>query len=225
LIRGLRPLARKLREIAAAPAKRTESLLPAKADAGLAHGRAGIGFALSRWGEATGENGFHATAIELIRFDLEAIDALHAEPSELRAAREQNASHLGWCRGWLGAALVALQAKSSAMMMDLDQHTRFQRIANEIIGAGIDGPLCPCHGALGHLEFLAAATERGVLGDLDAVADWRRRLLARLTGGDWVADIGHGLESPTLMVGLAGTGYSLLRSARPESIPSVLTLE
>src|SRR5665213_1319764 len=76
LIRRLRPLAQKLEQLATAPAERADSFLPTKGDAGLAHGRAGIGFALSRWAEATGDNGFRATASELIRFDLEAIDAM-----------------------------------------------------------------------------------------------------------------------------------------------------
>jgi type 2 lantibiotic biosynthesis protein LanM len=225
LIRSLRPLALELRRLAAASGKRDESLLPTKADAGVAYGRAGIGFALSRWAEVTGDDSFRADATELIRFDLEAIDTRRSESPELTATSGRNASHLGWCRGWLGAALVALQAKPPAMMIEPDQYFWFRRIADEIIGFGIDGPLCLCHGALGHMEFLAAAVERGVPNDLNAAATWRRRLLARLTGGDWVADIGHIIESPSLMLGLAGTGYSLLRTVQPQLIPSVLTLE
>ena len=67
--------------------------------------------------------------------------------------------------------------------------------------------------------------ERGVLQNLKAADEWRRLLLTRLLSGDWVADEGHSLESPGLMLGLAGTGYALLRASHPQHIPSVLTLE
>jgi type 2 lantibiotic biosynthesis protein LanM len=221
LLRRLRPLAQKLRQFATTPA----TLLPAKADAGFAHGRAGIGFALSRWAEATGENGFGATVTALIRFDLEAIDAMRLEPTELKQISERDPSHLGWCRGWLGAALASLQAKPTPESIKPNHNTRYQCIADEIIDFGVEGPLCLCHGALGHMEFLATAAERGLLHNPEAANEWRRLLFARLMSGDWVADYGRSLESPGLMLGLAGTGYALLRASHPQRIPSVLTME
>jgi type 2 lantibiotic biosynthesis protein LanM len=225
LIRRLRPLAQKLKQLATVAGKRSESLLPKKADAGVAHGRAGIAFALSRWAEATGDEGFHAPATELIKFDLEAIDAMRSKPSEPSQLRERTMPHLSWCRGWLGAALIALETESTVESIKRSQGALFQRIADEILGFGVEGPLCLCHGALGHMEFLATAAERGVLHNIDGVNEWRRLLLARLLSGDWVADNGHSLETPSLMVGLAGTGYTLLRASRPQRLPSVLTVE
>jgi type 2 lantibiotic biosynthesis protein LanM len=224
LIRRLRPLAHKLGQLAISPRKRAESLLPMKADAGLAHGRAGIAFALLRWAEATGDDSFRAIPTELIRFDLESIDAMRLEPPELKQAHEQNASHIGWCRGWLGAALSTLQIKSSPESIKPNR-ARYQRIADEIISYGVERPLCLCHGALGHMEFLATATERGALHNIEPADEWRRLLLARLLSGEWIADEAHSLESPGLMLGLAGTGYALLRARYPQRIPSVLTLE
>jgi len=100
-----------------------------------------------------------------------------------------------------------------------------QRVADEIITFGIEGPLCLCHGALGHMDFLGTMPERGVLQSLKAANKWRRLLLDRLLSGDWVADEAHSLESPGLMLGLAGSGYALLRACYPQRIPSVLTLE
>ena len=75
------------------------------------------------------------------------------------------------------------------------------------------------------MEFLATMAERGVLQNLNAADEWRRLLLARLLSGDWVADEAQSLESPGLMLGLAGTGYALLRASYPHRIPSVLTVE
>lgn len=224
LIHTLRPTAQALKRLAAASPKDAGSSLPNAADAGVAHGRAGIGFALSRWADATGDEGFRAAASELIRFDLEAIETRQSAPTEFTQLPGWKDSHLGWCRGWLGAALMALQAQPASGMFGFGLDFRFRRIADDIISAGADGPLCLCHGALGHLDFLAAAAERGVLDDLGAAAAWRSRLLVRLIDGDWVADSSHRLESPGLMLGLAGTGYSLLRASQPRRMPSVLTL-
>jgi type 2 lantibiotic biosynthesis protein LanM len=225
LIRSLRPFAHALKRLATASGGSGTSLLPTAADAGFAHGRAGIGFALSHWAETTGDHdGFRATAIELLRFDWKAIDKRHSESTQFNRGDGRSAPHLGWCRGRLGPALAALQVAPTAMIIRSGEDYRFRRIADEIIGLGVDGPLCMCHGALGHMEFLAAAAEHGVVSDLSSAATWRRRLLARLNGGDWVADEGHRLESPGLMLGLAGTGYSLLRVAQPQRTPSVLTL-
>lgn len=41
----------------------------------------------------------------------------------------------------------------------------------------------------------------------------------------WQCGIPRNVESPGLMVGLAGIGYGLLRLADPARVPSVLTLE
>jgi type 2 lantibiotic biosynthesis protein LanM len=221
LIRGMAPLAKKLHRLGMTAPKHGKVTLPAQADVGVAHGRAGIGFALSRWASASGENSCGETAGRLIRSDVEAIEKPAPEKSAYDQAQGHNEPRLGWCRGVLGIALLALQGKNVHIGLGT---AWFEDIADDIIANGTDGPLCLCHGALGQLEFLAAMAERGMLRDPQAAAAWRRQLLARLAGGDWVADEGHRLESPGLMLGLAGTGYSLLRAARSQSIPSVLTL-
>ena len=98
-------------------------------------------------------------------------------------------------------------------------------MVDDIIAMPADAPLALCHGVLAHLEFMAEAMRHRLVRDRAAAAAWRQRLLGRVIGGDWVADTMHRLESPGLMLGLAGTGYTLLRAARPDRVPSVLTLE
>ena len=200
-------------------------MLPAEADAGLAHGRAGIGFALSRWADVTGENSFRSAATDLINSDLEAIASTRSKHAELERTHEQNASHLGWCRGFVGAFLGALKAKIPPISIKEDNFTWLQRIANEIISLGVEGPICLCHGALGHMEFLETMAKRGMLHNPKAADEWRGLLLARLLSGDWVSDETHSFESPGLMLGLAGTGYALLRAIYPQRITSILTVE
>jgi lantibiotic modifying enzyme len=161
-------------------------------------------------------------AERLIRFDMKAINRTAGTPSAQAQAHGLNGNPFGWCRGLLGIALMALQAGTVRIGADARW---LNKIADGIIANGTEGPLCLCHGALGQLEFLAVMADQGLLRDPQGAAAWRRQLLARIVGGDWVADSGHRLESPGLMVGLAGTGYSLLRAARSQSLPSVLTIE
>jgi type 2 lantibiotic biosynthesis protein LanM len=224
LIQSLRPTTDALKQVVALSGKRGQCSLPDAADAGLAHGRAGIGFALSRWADLTGDEESRAIAAELIGFDLDAIDTRQSASNASTQISGWKDAHLGWCRGWLGAALMALQARPTARILCSGLDFHFGRIADDIISGGTDGPLCLCHGALGHMDFLTVAQKRGVLGDPGAAVAWRNRLLARLIDGDWVADSSHRLEAPGLMLGLAGTGYSLLRASGSRRMPSVLTL-
>ena len=64
-----------------------------------------------------------------------------------------------------------------------------------------------------------------LIGNVEVVRDWRRRLLNEIIGGHWVADIKHTQECPSLMLGLSGTGYFLLRAALSDRVPSVLNLD
>ena len=41
----------------------------------------------------------------------------------------------------------------------------------------------------------------------------------------WVCGLPAGTENPSLMVGLAGIGYGLLRIAAQDAVPSVLSLQ
>jgi type 2 lantibiotic biosynthesis protein LanM len=220
LINRLRPAADRLRRIAESRRKADRVLLPDNSDAGLAHGRAGIGFALMRWATVTGDDAFRTAATRLCDFDTKTFEEV--SPT---AADPHRAPHLGWCRGWLGPALASLRNLKPGQPIAAEDASWFRLISEEIVTFGVDGPLCLCHGALGHLEFLDAMVESGCLSDPKSATAWRRRLLARLTAGDWVCDEFHALESPGLMLGLAGTGYALLRTAQPQSAPSVLTLE
>ena len=223
-VRRLRPSAEELKRRAEASDGPGSSQFPGTADAGIAHGRAGVALALLRWAEATGDAGYREAAARMIRLDWEAVDVRRTESSELAARRGRYGSDLGWCRGWLGTALVALQA-GPGFHVAPDQDQRIRRLGDDIVRFGVDGPLCLCHGALGHLELLDAAAQRGLLNDASAATAWRGRLLARLAGGDWVANVGDAIEAPGLMLGLAGTGYALLRAASPRRSPSVLTLD
>jgi lantibiotic modifying enzyme len=95
-----------------------------------------------------------------------------------------------------------------------------------MVGSRPSRALCLCHGALGRLEFLSFADQRLWRDDQrEQLEAWRRSLLGEIIRGRWVADVAHSLENPGLMLGLAGTGYSLLRQVPGSRIASALMLE
>jgi lantibiotic modifying enzyme len=83
-----------------------------------------------------------------------------------------------------------------------------------------------CHGDLGNVELLFQAgiqlKEPGLLVEVQHLAG---RIMASIATYGWRCGITQGVETPGLMAGLAGIGYGLLRLARPQGVPSVLTLD
>lgn len=66
------------------------------------------------------------------------------------------------------------------------------------------------------------------LGRPDLQAEAERRTadgLASIQTGGWVCGVPLGTPTPSLLVGLSGIGYQLLRVAAPDTVPSVLTME
>jgi type 2 lantibiotic biosynthesis protein LanM len=82
-----------------------------------------------------------------------------------------------------------------------------------------------CHGDIGNVELLLHAAD--ALGRPDLHEQARLRVAAAVAGArrqGWVCGTPLGVETPGLMVGLAGTGYGLLRMAAPDRVPAVLAL-
>jgi type 2 lantibiotic biosynthesis protein LanM len=222
LTESLRPSVERLwRLLGPRPIKSTARL--PENHAGLSHGEAGAGFALLRWAEATGEAHYRAAGEGLVRKDFAKREFLRRSSSLVENANSL-IDPLGWCKGSLGIAMAALGAAPS--MMDLFEENWPKEITEAIVNDRTTGCLCLCHGVLGRLEFLTLAAQRRIIDEqAKEIEDWRRNLLCEMAGGRWFADATHTLESPGLMLGLAGTGYSLLRAAFGDRIPSVLVLE
>jgi lantibiotic modifying enzyme len=151
------------------------------------------------------------------------METARRKPS-VKNASEHPADALGWCRGSLGIAMAALSTRP--LLTDLFDAAWVAGVAQDMARTRPSRPLCLCHGTLGWLEFLRFA-ERRLSGrvHIKEFEPWRNALLREIVGGRWVADWAHALESPSLMLGLAGTGYSLLRQAVGNRVPSVLLLE
>ncbi|MFY0525587.1 type 2 lanthipeptide synthetase LanM family protein [Archangium gephyra] len=179
-----------------------------QAEAGLARGVDGTALALLELATLTGEERFRTAAREAL-----------AAGKQRRHGPEETS----WCQGASGAGLALLRALRHG---DADAREALEA-ALETVGAhgfGHDHSLC--HGDLGSLELLLQA--RGTPGGERWAAGLERRtamVLESLERRGCRCGVPFGLEMPGLMHGLAGTGYGLLRLARPEQVPSVLTLE
>jgi len=190
-------------------AKDARTLLDA--DCGLAHGRAGVGAVLVRWARAVGDTRMEERGRALILADIAA-----AQKSR-RAKADAGASMLAWCRGGLGAAwaLMRLTEERSPAASIVRVVSNRRREANA-------APLCLCHGELGVVDFLLDAQCARIASAEETLRSLRSKVLHRMARGETCADNGHRIESPGLMLGLAGSGLMLLRLARPNQIQTVL---
>jgi type 2 lantibiotic biosynthesis protein LanM len=219
LIENLRPAAERLYRPMTSPRRALPIL--ADSETGIAHGRAGAALALLRWAETTGDARFRRVGEDLLRKDFAIMEAGGRKSTKSAAGHPADA--FGWCRGSLGIAMTALAAHPT--VTSVFDAAWIEAAAREMAHSR-SSPLCLCHGALGQLEFISLAGA-ALFGDehMRKLERWRAALLGEIVGGHWVADWAHALESPGFMLGLAGTGYSLLRQAAGNRVPSVLVLE
>lgn len=172
---------------------------------GFSHGCAGIGYALTALSRALGG---HARFAEL------AEDAFRYENARFNPQTRNWPNQAGnyrpsWCNGSAGIALSRLgiddDAAATAVQTTLDSKPRTDTL---------------CHGELGQLLVIADAAR--TLGRVDWRSQVRDRLAAVL--GGWRCGFTHPQSAPALMTGTSGIGYGLLRLARPDVVPQVLSL-
>ena len=129
-----------------------------------------------------------------------------------------------WCHGAPGIGLARI-----AVQPLLDDPEMAAEIEAALASTGAHGfgyGHSLCHGDFGNLELLVVAAD--VLQRPALLATARRladEWLAAQPQTGWRCGVPGGVETPGLMVGLAGIGYELLRLADPATIPSVLLLE
>ncbi|MFI5454279.1 MAG: lanthionine synthetase LanC family protein [Isosphaerales bacterium] len=205
---------------------------------GMGHGAAGIALALLELHVATGRAEFLEAAIGAFAYedflynsdvcnwpDLRGIDTPGQPPRPLTYAR-------AWCQGAPGIALARLRAAA----LDPPRAETHLAMARAAIGTTLRAidknlalPSCDtslCHGLAGLMEVVLIGSR--LLSNPSchdrAVAVARAMIDRHAIVGDWPSGLASGGPNPSLMLGLAGTGYSLLRLHNQESVPSVLLL-
>jgi lantibiotic modifying enzyme len=195
---------------------------------GFAHGAAGIAWALSRLAALTSEGAFRRTADAAIAYERTLFDPDIANWRDLRGQKEFSAeagksSMTAWCHGATGIGLARL---TSGEPLDDERRGEIDTALRTTIREGFGHNHSLCHGDSGNAELLLEAAR--VLED----ERWKREALHIARGivesisrNEYRCATPFQVESPGLMTGLAGIGYGLLRSAKPERVPSVLTLQ
>lgn len=189
--------------------------------AGFAHGASGIAWALARAWTLLGDERLPALARAALDYEHTLFDADAANWRDVRMdGSPDGPSHpVYWCHGAAGVALARIEL--CALLEDLPRlrDERATALAT-VASAGFGGNFSLCHGDLGNADvlLLAGGTARQTALRHAAV------ILDALDERGWVCGMPGGVHSPSLMVGVAGIGFGLLRLADPDGVPSVLAL-
>lgn len=197
---------------------------------GFAFGNSGIAWALLRLAEITGHDAYREGALEALageRRDRPRHRLSVAEASHLLRRKEAPpppSAATSWCFGSAGMGMGRL-ATLNYLVDDATCREIYAAMdKTEQEGFGYDHTLC--HGDLGNAELFLQSAQ--LLEHAAWQEKWSRvsqRILDSLAAHGPRCGLPDGVESPGLMLGLAGIGYGLLRLAQPSLAPSVLLLE
>jgi lantibiotic modifying enzyme len=211
--------------------------------AGFSHGTAGIAWALSKLAAVTGEGRYLETASQALDYERSLFSAEKSNWPDLRhmdlekyvddpalleqlkqqyAEDEEQFMH-AWCHGapGIGISRVGMLAYIQDDMIRDEIRAAIHSTRAE--GFGLNHSLC--HGDLGNLEFLLLASQKYDPALRDVVYQEADSILDSINRFGWFCGVPGGVETPSLMTGLAGIGYELLRLSNPDLVPSLLLLE
>lgn len=191
---------------------------------GFAHGTTGIAWSLLALSAETGETRFQEAAARAIAYERAHFVAEPGDWPDLRAEQLPPRFTPSWCHGAPGIGLARIHALRH--LDDPGLRDEVRAAATATLAHGFGHNHCLCHGDLGNLEFLRAASEALAEPALEAAtARAQATILVGLESHDWRCATPAHVHAPGLMIGLAGIGYGLLRLAAPSRVPSVLTLQ
>jgi lantibiotic modifying enzyme len=175
---------------------------------GFAHGATGIGWALARLAEVTGDKAHADTARAAFAYE----EMLYSSTLDgWRDLREPDQIGGAWCHGAGGIGLAALD------LVDFDDGMRAvaERAVRSAWRHGLGWNHTLCHGDLGLWE-LAAATPGFESSTVDA------HVVTVLEEFGVVTGLAREAFSPALLPGSGGVAYQLLRLHPESGLPSVL---
>lgn len=194
----------------------------AKPTTGFAHGAAGIAYSLARLYDRTQLERFRQAVVDAVAFEL---DARGADGWQFGAHPEMTEQRVGWC--W-GSAGIGLSRVGMADYIDIEQiHADIHFAAETTCSSELVSD-CLCHGTASKLAFLTAAgqtiseTYREQAQELVASMIERRQ-----SNGEYalIHEDYDPVLRPSLLLGKAGIGYSLLRLLEPERFEAICLLE
>ncbi len=193
---------------------------------GFAHGAAGIVYALLRLYALTGDAALLEAAQEGLRYEDHAF--VHEQGNWVEEVGTGKAVFgISWCHGAPGIGLARL---GSLSLLDTPSIRRDIEVAlqtTQDIGAVGHDHLC-C-GTCGRVELLLTAARRLDRPKIaEVAAHWIRQVLTRAEQrGGFVLNplLPRWVVHHQLFQGTAGIGYTLLRLAQPDALPSLLLWE
>ncbi|HEY1354371.1 MAG TPA: type 2 lanthipeptide synthetase LanM family protein [Ktedonobacteraceae bacterium] len=197
---------------------------------GLSHGSAGIALNLLRLAAVSREERFQQAAFAALAYERSLFSPEKRNWPDLRtfptsAEPESTARFMtAWCHGAVGIGLARL-----AMLPYHDDACVREEIAIAVqttLAEGFGKNHSLCHGDMSSLEFLAGVAQQlPALCSQAQIGPLAASLLASMHTQGWRSGVPTSVETPGLMIGLAGTGYGLLRQADPQRLPSLLLLD
>ena len=187
---------------------------------GFSHGSSGVGYALGRLAAATGVDRYETAVDDALRYEAAVYDSDRENWPDLRGGEPSFSDQ--WCHGRAGIALARLGTDAAVGGDTVERAVdRAVNVTREPT-TGMDHLCC---GAAGAVETLIEARRRG--RDVPPPGPTVGRLVERIddeNGPVTLSQTRH-VRDPSLFHGLAGVGYTVLRSAFPEQVPSVLLWE
>ena len=199
---------------------------------GFSHGSAGIALSLLKLAHLTGQSHFKEAALQGIAYERQMFSEEDQNWYDLRSFGDHASAEVhtsgcmsAWCHGAPGIGLGRL-ASLHYMPDDNYIHQEIESAINTTLNSGFRVNHSLCHGSLGNLELLLSAAQTLPESHyVESINQITPEILTNIEQNGWRTGLPLELESPGLMVGLAGIGYQLLRLAEPEKVPSVLVLE
>lgn len=204
--------------------------------AGMGHGNAGIALNLLRLWAVSKEERFHEAALAALAYERSLFSSEHHNWPDLRMelqtqankesqidGKEQASYMMAWCHGAPGIGLARLGALP--YHNDVATRAEIHETIHALFAEGFGRNHSLCHGDMGNLETCLVATQ--LLPELYPPATMeplQASLLQSISEQGWRSGMRMDVETPGLMLGLAGIGYALLRQAAPERVPSILLL-
>ncbi len=197
--------------------------------AGMSHGAAGIGYALSRLFEVTSDQRFKEATVEAILYEQTMFDESKQNWPNTLGGKPQY--QVRWCHGAPGVGLArlgSLGALDASYLCD-DIQAALQTTMNAA-PATIDNMCC---GTFGRIEFITTAAQR--LGRPELCHYARRATEQALTRVQQDGAFTLPFLPPRVnrnnnlqlgfYHGISGIGYQILRTYDPDSFPSVMLWE
>lgn len=205
---------------------------------GLSHGAAGMGFALLALHARTGRLDFRDAGLGAFDYEDAAFDERRDNWPDFRtgeSARDPRTAGSGgalmmaWCHGAPGIGLARLRAlgllrsASARLAAKLEAALGSTRLRLAELQDAPASDASPCHGVAGLVELLLEAGRGLARPELlrEAARAWSAHAEKSASAGAWVSGVASGGPNPSLMLGTAGVGYSLLRLHDP-TVPSLL---